>query len=69
MHLPGEPSTTLPELYVQPTDPIPATIRDNGGRWPEQAVGWHGRGCSVTYSSGIALRNLTWVPAGQVERS
>ncbi|GAC1570001.1 MAG: hypothetical protein NVS3B18_01720 [Candidatus Dormibacteria bacterium] len=48
--------------------PIPVMVDDNGGTWPGQALGWRGERVYVTYSSGVGLRHLTWVAAGQVRR-
>lgn len=52
--------------YADP--PILVEVDDNGGRWPGLVLGWRGDRVYVTYSSGVGLKHLTWVPASRVRR-
>lgn len=48
--------------------PIAVEVDDSGRTWPGQVLGWRGDRVYVTYSSGVGLKHLTWVPASQVRR-
>lgn len=56
------------QLHRTADPPIPVEVDDNGGIWPGHVLGWRGDRVYVTYLSGVGLKHLTWVSAGQVRR-
>jgi hypothetical protein len=57
-----------PAVHRTADPPVPVLVDDNGGTWPGQVLGWRGDRVYVTYSSGIGMKHLTWVPAERVRR-